>query len=41
MTRDHSIVQELLETGRLTPNEAKAHPRKNIITRALGVDETS
>ena len=39
MTRDHSIVQELVETGKLTPNEAKAHPRKNIITRALGVDE--
>ena len=37
--RDHSIVQELVETGKLTPNEAKAHPRKNIITRALGVDE--
>ena len=40
MTRDHSVVQELVETGKLTPNEAKAHPRKNIITRALGVDET-
>lgn len=40
MTRDHSVVQELVETGRLTPDEAKAHPRKNIITRALGVDET-
>lgn len=40
ITRDHSIVQEMLECGKLTPDEAKIHPQKNIITRALGVEET-
>ncbi len=38
LTRDHSMVQVLLEKGQLTPDEAKIHPKKNIITRALGVD---
>lgn len=37
LTRDHSMVQELVETGKLTPEEARTHPRKNVITRALGV----
>ncbi len=40
ITRDHSVVQTLVESGELTPDEAKNHPRKNIITRALGVEET-
>lgn len=40
LTRDHSVVQSLLESGKLTPEEAKVHPRKNVITRALGVEET-
>lgn len=40
LTKDHSIVQTMLEKGELTPDEAREHPRKNIITRALGVDET-
>jgi serine/threonine protein phosphatase PrpC len=40
LTRDHSIVQELLESGKLTPDEAKDYPQKHIITRALGVEET-
>ena len=35
---DHSAVQELVEQGKITRDEAKTHPRKNIITRALGVD---
>ncbi|NMP36610.1 MAG: Stp1/IreP family PP2C-type Ser/Thr phosphatase [Clostridiales bacterium] len=39
LTKDHSVVQELVETGQLTEDEAKKHPRKNLITRALGVDE--
>lgn len=39
LTRDHSMVQELVETGRLTPEEARTHPRKNVITRALGVSD--
>ena len=38
LTKDHSIVQEMIDHGTLTPDEAKVHPRKNIITRALGVD---
>lgn len=39
LTRDHSIVQSLVESGKITPEEAKVHPRKNIITRALGTEE--
>ncbi len=38
ITKDHSVVQAMVETGELTPAEAKVHPRKNLITRALGVD---
>lgn len=37
ITTDHSVVQTLLEKGQLTEDEAKNHPNKNIITRALGV----
>ncbi|MGN0520730.1 MAG: Stp1/IreP family PP2C-type Ser/Thr phosphatase [Candidatus Fimenecus sp.] len=37
LTRDHSVVQEMMDTGRITSEEAKMHPSKNIITRALGV----
>lgn len=39
LTKDHSMVQELVEQGRLTEEEAEKHPRKNLITRALGVGE--
>lgn len=39
ITKDHSMVQEMLDRGELTPEEARNHPRKNVITRALGVDE--
>lgn len=39
LTRDHSMVQHLIETGELTPEEAKVHPQKNVITRALGTEE--
>ena len=39
VTRDHSIVQSMLEKGELTADEAKHHPRKNLITRALGVEK--
>ena len=38
LTRDHSMVQAMVDRGQLTPSQAKDHPRKNIITRALGVD---
>lgn len=37
LTHDHSMVQELLEQGRITQEEAYIHPNKNLITRALGV----
>ena len=37
VTRDHSVVQELIESGQITEEEARSHPRKNYITRALGV----
>ena len=39
LTRDHSVVQSLIESGKLTPEEARFHPRKNVITRALGTEE--
>ena len=39
ITKDHSIVQDLLESGKISPEDAKVHPRKNVITRALGVEE--
>lgn len=39
VTRDHSVVQSLIESGKLTPEEARVHPKKNVITRALGVEE--
>lgn len=37
LTRDHSVVQQLVEAGLLTPAMADAHPQANVITRALGV----
>lgn len=38
LTHDHSYVQELVDCGTITAEEAEHHPQKNIITRALGVD---
>lgn len=38
ITRDHSLVGELLQSGQITPEQARTHPRKNIITRALGTE---
>lgn len=40
LTKDHSVVQELVESGELTSDEAMQHPKKNIITRALGVQKS-
>lgn len=39
VTRDHSVVQNMVEKGEITEDEAVHHPQKNLITRALGVDE--
>ena len=36
LTSDHSLVNELLKAGQLTPEEAEAHPQKNIITQSIG-----
>ncbi len=38
VTVDHSLVQLLVDQGEITPEEARVHPQKNLITRALGVD---
>ena len=37
ITEDHSLVQEMVRRGELTPDQAMRHPNKNLITRALGV----
>ncbi|QXM05866.1 Stp1/IreP family PP2C-type Ser/Thr phosphatase [Crassaminicella indica] len=39
ITQDHSLVAELLRNGSITENEAKNHPQRNMITRALGTEE--
>ncbi|MCD7828702.1 MAG: Stp1/IreP family PP2C-type Ser/Thr phosphatase [Clostridiales bacterium] len=39
VTHDHSLVQELVDAGYITKDQANSHPNKNIITRALGVNE--
>ncbi len=39
ITKDHSVVQELIEANIITKDEAKIHPRRNHITRAMGTDE--
>ena len=39
ITRDHSIVQTLIESGKITEADAKVHPRKNVITRAIGAED--
>ena len=38
ITRDHSLVEELVEAGIITHEQARHHPQKNVITRALGSD---
>ena len=40
LTDDHSLVDELLRQGRLTPAEAIEHPQRSVITRALGIEGT-
>lgn len=38
VTRDHSFVEDLVMRGEITAEQARFHPKKNLITRALGVD---
>lgn len=38
ITRDHSLMAELIETGELTEEESRVHPQRSVITRALGSD---
>lgn len=38
LTRDHSLMADMIEAGRLTPEEARTHPNRSVITRALGSD---
>lgn len=39
ITHDHSVVQTLVESGNITAEEARTHPNRNLITRALGTEE--
>ena len=38
ITHDHSLVEEMVRAGKLRPDQARNHPKKNIITRAIGED---
>jgi protein phosphatase len=38
LTEDHSVVEEMVRNGELTPEEAAVHPHKHILTRALGIE---
>jgi len=38
LTEDHSLVQELVRQGQLTPEEAASHPMRNVVTRVIGVE---
>ncbi len=39
VTTDHSVVQNMVDNGEITKEEARFHPKKNIITRAIGIDK--
>ncbi|HUF32590.1 MAG TPA: PP2C family serine/threonine-protein phosphatase [Acidimicrobiales bacterium] len=39
VTEDHSLVEEMVRQGRLSPDEARIHPQKNIVTRVLGNED--
>ena len=41
ITHDHSVVQTLVESGNITAEEARTHPNRNLITRALGTEEVT
>jgi len=37
LTRDHSLVEQLVESGQISPEDAENHPQKHVLTRALGI----
>ena len=37
LTKDHSLLEELIESGQVDPEEAKSHPQRHVLTRALGI----
>jgi serine/threonine protein phosphatase PrpC len=41
ITHDHTLVQSMLDEGRITPQEAESHPQRTLLVQALGVGETS
>jgi serine/threonine protein phosphatase PrpC len=40
ITRDHSLVEDMIRAGMITPEEARVHPQRNVITRSLGVQDS-
>lgn len=40
ITKDHSVVQEMIDNGKIDEQQAANHPNRNLITRALGVDQS-
>jgi protein phosphatase len=38
VTKDHSLVQELVDKGLITPEEARVHPQRSVVTRAVGIE---
>lgn len=40
ITKDHSIVQQLIDSGTITEEQARYHPQRNLITRAVGTEKT-
>lgn len=41
VTRDHSVVEDMVESGEISREEARTHPKRNLITRALGPDRNT
>ncbi len=41
VTKDHSVVQELVDAGAISSSDAKRHPDRNVVTRAIGVEPTA
>ncbi len=39
LTKDHSLLEKLIDSGEVKPEEAKIHPQRHVLTRAIGIDE--